>query len=505
MLVSATILNRVALAALLLGLSLVACACEKNVSEPTGGQAGAVEAGTAGAEGTETSTERSPNTLIVAGGAFPDSNQVQMEQDAALAIRVLRKPQRVLFGGGAESRSVQVRDGAASSAPPTLERRLAAILAPRPGRDAEYRVTELPVDAPARRADVVRELERALEGRDDVPLDVFVATHGLPGPTPVEGALDLWAATPLRVNELARILDEGDHTEPARFVITACYSGSFAEIVFQGADPYSGPAQTPRCGLFATTWDLEASGCDPDPTRRRQEGYALHMLHALEGRDRDGDPLPSAALDIDGDGEVSLLEAHTRARIAGRGIDVPTTTSERWLREVAPSHGDVRAVELPAERAVIDALGEATGLEDARAASHALVDVETRSSAALAREESAAAEEQRAYYDLLAELLSRWPELDDPWHPDFRSTLETNRDAIRSFLDTHETSLAWHEARSELDAHVDARNDLALERALVERLWRAYETIELARRLRAVGGAEWAVFEELRACERSVP
>src|SRR4029077_2773259 len=106
----------------------------------------------------------------------------------------------------------------------------------------------------------------------------------------------------------------------------------------------NGPAGSVRCGLFASTWDREASGCDPDPDRREQESYPLHFLHALRAEDRDGHPLNRDDLDLDHDGTISLLEAHTRARIMDASIDVPTTTSERWLRGVAPASGPTSPV-----------------------------------------------------------------------------------------------------------------------------------------------------------------
>jgi hypothetical protein len=125
-------------------------------------------------------------------------------------------------------------------------------------------------------------------------------------------------------------------TRPVRVVLTSCFSGGFAELAFAGADAGKRELAAGRCGLFAATAEREASGCDPNPDRAAQEGYGLHFLQALQGRDRAG---AVAAIDLDGDGKVSLLEAHARARIASAGIDVPTSTSERWLRATPGAAG----------------------------------------------------------------------------------------------------------------------------------------------------------------------
>ncbi|MBK8592387.1 MAG: hypothetical protein IPN77_25380 [Sandaracinaceae bacterium] len=113
-------------------------------------------------------------------------------------------------------------------------------------------------------------------------------------------------------------------------MITACFGGGFAELAFAGAEVSAGPASHGACGLFATSAEHESNGCDANPDRQAQQGYALHLLHALRGQGRDGQPV--LGLDLDGDGRIGLLEAHTRARIASDSIDLPSTTSERFLR-----------------------------------------------------------------------------------------------------------------------------------------------------------------------------
>src|SRR5690606_29793376 len=98
------------------------------------------------------------------------------------------------------------------------------------------------------------------------------------------------------------------------------------------------------------------------------------FLHALRGLDRDGHALPRA--DLDGDGAVSLLEAHAHARVLGSSIDVPTLTSERFLRYAvspeAASEMGVAPADDPVERYVVERLGEAFDLHTKRAAEAAL-------------------------------------------------------------------------------------------------------------------------------------
>jgi hypothetical protein len=274
-----------------------------------------------------------------------------------------------------------------------------------------------------------------------------------------------------------------------------------------------------HCGLFSAPWDLEATGCDPNPDRATHDGYGLHVLEALRGRDREGKPLPMASLDLDGDGRISLLEAHTRARIASTSADVPTSTAERWLRHAAPSRGSEtpaalpeapaerpEAIELPEETAVIAALTERLGFVGREAG--AALELQRREAdleAVLRGLDEAQAAEDAAYRLAAADLLARWPLLDDPWHPDHARVLARHRTAITEHLERSTTYADWLAARSDVDHLVSRSWELRTRAAPYERLARAVESLELAARLHAQGGEGWATFERILACERSVP
>lgn len=448
--------------------------------------------------------------LAAGGGPLPGANELSIEADLALARRVLG-PKRgvVLFAGGPGSHGVQVRDAQRRGDP--LVNRLADLFAPRRGRDASYRpVRPGLADASATLPRLLDTLEDALDRDAGEPFLLYLAAHGSPGKVARENAVQLWGGWDLRVDDLAKTLDEHAGGRRVRMVITSCFAGGFAELVFANADAKAGRAATDRCGFFAATWERESSGCDPDPDRRKGEGYGLHFLHALAGEDKLGQRLPREQLDVDGDGRVSLAEAHARARIAGRGIDLPTTTSERWLRAHAPTEGPSAAVPLPEEEAVIEGLlaflEKATGRrpteEVARRRLDALRLAIRQSHSEL---DELLAREDDAYHDLAARLLARWPVLDDPWHPDFAATFQAERAEIARFLDDAPESRAHRRAQEDSRAEERQLDQLLLEATPWERLVRALDTRELAGRLMAQEGAARERYLELLECERSVP
>jgi hypothetical protein len=442
-----------------------------------------------------------PRYIAAASGPVPELNQVSLEQDLALAAEVLGSGGRVLFGAGPGTPTVQVL------APPRdvdpVVAALGELFSPRGGRDLRYRETRLTTAEPATAAALLGALDHALAGGPE-PLLLYLGGHGNLGDLPRHNTVSLWAQSELSVVDLASRLDESPR--PVRLVVTTCFSGGFADVVFRGADEALGGSSHERCGLFAAPWDLEATGCDPNPDRAAQDGYGLHFLEALRGHDRNGEALPPATLDLDGDGRVSLLEAHTRARIASTSADVPTSTSERWLRHAAPSHGREVAVALPEEDAVIRALAERLGLRGHEAqAALELQRLDDDLDAILRSLDDAQLAEDAAYRRAAADLLARWPVLDDPWHPDQPRMLARHHDAIAEHLERSDSYAEYIAARHEADRLGQRSWELRLQAAPYERLARALDNSKLAARLRARGGEAWATFERILACERGLP
>ncbi|HTV20920.1 MAG TPA: hypothetical protein VMG12_19680 [Polyangiaceae bacterium] len=205
----------------------------------------------------------------------------------------------------------------------------------------------------------------------------------------------------------------------------------------------------------------------------------------------------------DRDGTIGLLDAHTWARIEAVSIDVPTTTSERWLERHA-AHG-LAAIDpqlSPEDMAVVERLGAALGLSDERAArwrwdalaeelgklGEQTVPIEVEFNAVTAQEKNA--------------LLERWPVLGDPFHPDFDATLKENRDAIEQLL----SSSPMAQQRAALDERLrglrEATNRAWVEEARVFRVVRAYENLHRAAALMRSGGANARYYQTLLACER---
>jgi hypothetical protein len=286
-------------------------------------------------------------------------------------------------------------------------------------------------------------------------------------------------------------------------LVASCYSGGFGDLAFAAADPAKGASRAPRCGLFAGPWDRQTSGCDPNPDRGAQEGYSVHVLHALLGQDRNGKALPPAEIDFNADGRIGLLEAHSRARIASSSIDVPTTTSERFLREVEHRRGNPSAAILPEDGAVVAQLGKRLGLPTRARAELRWKELSAKLDALDERLDAADAARERAVSKLSGELLGHWPVLDDPYHGEFAGTVQKNAKAIAAVLDNSPEALELDEVETQIEALDAQLRELEPQEATVLRLLRAYETLSLAASLKARGGPNYQSYRALLECERA--
>jgi hypothetical protein len=439
--------------------------------------------------------------IAVGGGSEPELNQISLEEDLLLAESVLGPGGVVLFAGGPGTRSVQVLAELDRGDP--LRATLAELLAERGGRDATYVPTRLVPHGPATADRFEETLVTALADGDD-PLLAFFTVHGDRDERPSDAVVLLWAGDTIDPNELDRMVRESGTARQVRFVVTSCFGGGFAEIAFENTDAMQGPTSLDVCGLFATSWDEPASGCDPSPERAQHEGYAIHLLEALRGRSRDGSDA-RAQIDLDGDGAIGLLEAHARARTHSLAFDLPTTTSNRLLRTIAPRRGRSDPFPLPEEEAVVRIIGERLRLADAADADARLDAIARRRVELEGALEARRAEADEQWWALQGELLSRWPVIDDPWHPDFAATIERDGDAIGELLAESPRLGAWREAREDLDAMESTLAAMRVEAAPLRRWLEAHETIELAARLHAAGGEGWERWLRMRACEAAPP
>jgi hypothetical protein len=288
-----------------------------------------------------------------------------------------------------------------------------------------------------------------------------------------------------------------------------CFSGSFAGLVHRGGNPKAALAQHDRCGFFAAPKDRPAAGCSPRADESLYDDYTTRFFAALSGSTRTKQPAPDA--DLDGDGAVSLEEAHYAAVILEDTMDVPITTSEDLLRRerahwlsALDREGTSIASLLGVARPTLAHVGRALAAR-----------LGIRTSWSVAQLDVAIEEADRGCLPGFCEALQEAKDLRRTVHQKLRTAppfpLPTTRPDLTLALVGGERIDGWIAQRApELDRLLAVEGDVARLRAASEslegrqlRLLRVLELIWLERVLRGEKDGLGAAYDRLRACETS--
>lgn len=444
-------------------------------------------------------TAEGPGVLIFGGGSDPSSTPLSVEAHVlALGRALARARPQILFAGGQPAqRTVQIED----PHPDHLGAWMGRIFATGEHVGVTYRPTTVVGAAVTQDALLARIARGAAEARG---LVVFGAGHGDAAHDEEPAALLLWGNDALTPPELARALDAPRGAGPVALVLGQCHSGAFTDVLYVGADPDGAVAEPSRCVLAAVPADRTAAGCTPDAADPEAHAYLSTMAAALAG---------AKGADVDGNGKVSLAEAHAWSNIHDDTVDLPVKSSEAWVRKVLGEEAErlhelapPRVLQLarPEVRAVLNTLrGPGTDAATTRAELDAL---EERLDALDDGAATLEVAQGRALTELRSMLLNRWPELASPYHRVARSLLSARADELLRAIDAHPAAHVVLELDVQLTAiHAELG---ALERSAVklERWLRAYETVALEAALRKRGTpAQVRTLDALLACEALTP
>lgn len=266
--------------------------------------------------------EQSTTFLVAAGGGAPGYNEIALEKNVRYFQRTLAHMgwnpgiATILFANGTDGQ-------------PTV--RYIGLF----GRE-RFKAPDIDdLNGASTLANVQEWLQaypQTANGSSNCPTFLYFTGHGaLNSQNPDDNSMILWDEDLLSVQELAGILDQWPADVPFVTMMAQCYSGSFANLIYEGGDPSQSVALQTRCGFFATVKTRPSVGCTPLVNEADYRDYSSSFFAGLSGRDRLGDPVPSA--DYNTDGKVSFAEAHAFAKVDGETSDWPISTAESWLQE----------------------------------------------------------------------------------------------------------------------------------------------------------------------------
>ena len=259
-----------------------------------------------------------PNFLVVGGGGAPSYNEIALEKNILYFQRTLRamgyNPEKIastFFANGNDGQTtVRYIDNQ--------------------GRQ-QFKVPEIPNLNGAATLPNVNSYFQQTAQQNSNPLFFYFTGHGGKNNQDLNNnSLYLWNEQQLSVKQLAQMLDRMPPKTPVVAMMAQCFSGSFANFIYEGGDPKLPVALQTRCGFFATIKTLPSVGCTPEVNEADYRDYSSSFFAGLSGRDRTGKAVTSA--DYNRDGRVSYAEAHAFAKVDEQSIDLPISTSEAWIQ-----------------------------------------------------------------------------------------------------------------------------------------------------------------------------
>ncbi|MEQ8957904.1 MAG: Caspase domain-containing protein [Coleofasciculus sp. C2-GNP5-27] len=262
-----------------------------------------------------------PNFLAFGGGSSPCSNEIALEKNILYFQRTLRQ-----LGYNPASASIFFANGNTNQ---TTIRYL-----DEQGLE-QYKAPEIPhLDGAASLTNLQEWMEQLATQETNPSIFFYFTGHGDYNPAdPDNNVLNLWHRQSLSVQELASMLDTLPPQTSFVAMMAQCYSGSFANFIYEAGDPNNPIALQSRCGFFATVRERPSVGCTPEVNEADYRDYSSSFFAGLSGIDRTGKVVPSA--DYNQDGTVSYAEAHAFAKVDDKSLDRPISTSEVWLETFA--------------------------------------------------------------------------------------------------------------------------------------------------------------------------
>jgi hypothetical protein len=376
--------------------------------------------------------------LTIAGGHSRESNQASLENNVLVYQRLLTteripaEQQFIYFAAGLPNeKNVQTKD---IDSVPRANQLMAEFFGAETDLGLQYRPTEL---ASIRGATTRENIQNWFKGigptlKSGDRLILYVTAHGDKSEdrtNPFETSIMLWNDEKLHVAELVRLLDSLPDGVSVVAIMVQCYTGGFAHMIYDKADPKNNLARQSRCGFFATVHDREAAGCTPDVDETTYAEYSTSFWEALAGHARTGKPI--ALPDYDSDGHVSFAEAHAYTVLNADTIDLPLTTSSEFLRaqsrfrdiehpDLLPKDSPYDAVHdlaTPTERAVLDGLSTQLKLTGADRITAAERESRPLRRGRRNRDPSARRRAAELRETIADDLKDRWPELANVLNP----------------------------------------------------------------------------------------
>lgn len=482
--------------------------------------------------------KRGPHILVLGGGGSPSGNQISLESNVKYfrkisnAVGLGNATVSTYFADGKENgRDIQFFDP--NYLVPEINLIMAELFGKTKGLANQYRSNQLKPDGSSSIANIDQWFNQRKKSTFSGKNLIYFTGHGGKGDnkTPHNTTAYLWSNNRLKVNELVKKLDQLPIKQSTLLVMVQCYSGGFANVIFENGDPSKGVSKHSRAGFFSTTQTRVAAGCTPDIREENYQEYSTSFWEALSGFSRMGKKISQP--DYNEDGTISLMEAHSYVCINSNTIDIPIKTSDILLRKFLPnqfstkptrnkvselidkylpkvfkkdSNGtnteEINLLESfsksilseranPEEKAVLFNLSKILALQEdfpGKEIKSIQEDLKKEKEAVLKEKKKATEQKNKYTNELRKKLISRYPECSNPFHPTTTLLLSTHqKKGVINLVNEKELWKKLVEEKEIIKGHESKRFLIEKKEVKIMRLRRCIENIILAHTLTEYG------------------
>ena len=453
--------------------------------------------------------------LVVGGGYSPTGNQISLEKNVLLFQEILKEqyPSNsscdVFFADGeSTNRDLQFQDPNVDL--PRLNELLGLVFQKTRDLGYSYRSHRIPaVKGESNRKNLEKWFnEDAKRVQPGDRVFIYVTAHGGRGSNkkePHNTKLYLWNHENIDTKQFATMLNKLPKEATVVLVMVQCYSGGFANLVFEGAESKKGASTARRCGFFATVHDRQAAGCTPDIEEENYKEYSTYFWAALRGKSRTGASIIKP--DYDGNGTISFDEAHAYALLESNSIDISTTTSDAYLRSISRTSDknikdlltrespldQLLGVATPAQRAVIEGLSTQLKLKNPNRGKEtkALGDHLLAERKKFEKERNAKfGEYKKVAKQIRTTVINRWPELSNIFNPQSATILRSQAGDIQAAIEKHPKFKHFWNLVQTIEKLDEQKLDADRRWAKSQRLLRTIENLALVANLPKVAKPE---------------
>jgi hypothetical protein len=426
----------------------------------------------------------STHFLILGGGYSAQGNQFSLESNMHFIDRVIKNMpsqnvHRLFADGQAGTRSLQYKTS--DDFPDEFQTMYLSCFTNPDSLGKSYRPhTVNNANGPMTRKEIDKYFtEKASKLSSGDTLFIYYTGHGSKGDKKSEQntGLNLWHDGVYRMADFSAKIQDLPEGVNVILVMAQCYSGGFQNVIFKDGDESMGLTNFNVTGFYSTLHNRLAAGCTAEINEADFKEFSSYFWVALYGFDRLERKIDRP--DYDGDGRVSLDEAHTYTLINLESIDIPTKSSELILRSFTPQKSKVELgvdhnsrledffkIADPSQKEAIRALTLKTGVKNSTltelvSASDELFDriqiVQTSY-----RKSKKECDELRKKVKL--EITAVFPEMGVNLHPDAAKLINKNNLDFQKLIDSKAIF-------KEYEAKYQEQKNLKDEAALLDRQW----------------------------------